>query len=253
MKIDACDEELAFKQKERELASYTRKVKNLFATMDQSGDGVINFEEFSKLVQSPMLQFLLSQLDLEYHDLLSLFEFLDNGDGEITLTERQGCKNRARWQRDTEFLDGAAKLRGGAKALDIWRMETKIEVLFVEVLSALRGNVDVQEAFEEQDLQISEMESEHHPERAKQHQVAPPLAAAILALRGQRSHLVLRARGAFKGYETKRIDTQPGMAPETEELGIDEMDRKGDASTLTRPTRRRLPRNCHWEFSVLVH
>lgn len=85
------DEQLAFKQKERELANYTRKVKNLFATMDQSGDGVINFEEFAKLVKSPMLQFLLSQwlgelhvlacachwdatrLDLEYHDLLSLF------------------------------------------------------------------------------------------------------------------------------------------------------------------------------------
>lgn len=120
------DEQLAFKKKEQELASYTRKagrprpqasnhefpnacqvelhivlfacgsvrrssymncvfplpeinrccckpsmahqikriadqVKNFFATMDQSGDGVINFEEFSKLVQSPMLQFLLSQ------------------------------------------------------------------------------------------------------------------------------------------------------------------------------------------------
>ena len=26
----------------------------------------------------------MSQLELEYHDLLSLFEFLDNGDGEIT-------------------------------------------------------------------------------------------------------------------------------------------------------------------------
>ena len=25
------------------------------------------------------------QLELEYHDLLSLFEFLDNGDGQITL------------------------------------------------------------------------------------------------------------------------------------------------------------------------
>ena len=36
-------------------------MKNLFATMDASGDGVINFDEFSKLVQSPMLQFLLSQ------------------------------------------------------------------------------------------------------------------------------------------------------------------------------------------------
>ena len=26
------------------------------------------------------------RLRLEYHDLMSLFEFLDNGDGEITLT-----------------------------------------------------------------------------------------------------------------------------------------------------------------------
>ncbi|CAJ1405989.1 unnamed protein product [Effrenium voratum] len=112
MKIASTDEQLAFKQKERELASYTRKVKKLFQTMDVSGDGTINFEEFSKLVQSPMLQFLLSQLDLEYHDLLSLFEFLDNGDGQITLAE---------------FIDGAAKLRGNAKALDIWRIETKIE------------------------------------------------------------------------------------------------------------------------------
>ena len=30
------------------------------------------------------LRFWMSQLELEYHDLLSLFEFLDNGDGEIT-------------------------------------------------------------------------------------------------------------------------------------------------------------------------
>ncbi|CAJ1421749.1 unnamed protein product [Effrenium voratum] len=134
MKIASTDEQLAFKQKERELASYTRKVKKLFQTMDVSGDGTINFEEFSKLVQSPMLQFLLSQLDLEYHDLLSLFEFLDNGDGQITLAE---------------FIDGAAKLRGNAKALDIWRIETKIEVFFGEVLAALRVETNVQQAFEQ--------------------------------------------------------------------------------------------------------
>ncbi|CAE7478748.1 DDX24 [Symbiodinium microadriaticum] len=79
-------------------------------------------EEFSKLVKSPKLKFWMSQLELEYHDLLSLFEFLDNGDGEITLTE---------------FIEGAARLRGGAKALDIWRMETKLEVLFEEVLTIL--------------------------------------------------------------------------------------------------------------------
>lgn len=118
---------------------YTRKVKRLFQTIDDSGDGTLNLEEFSKLVQSPKLKFWMSQLELEYHDLLSLFEFLDNGDGEITLME---------------FIEGAARLRGGAKALDIWRIETKLEVLFEEVLKALHSSsgkimpLSVQEVFQ---------------------------------------------------------------------------------------------------------
>ena len=31
------------------------------------------------------------------------------------------------WQTE-EFIDGAARLKGSAKALDVWRMECKIEV-----------------------------------------------------------------------------------------------------------------------------
>mmetsp|Transcript_71626 Transcript_71626/g.167721 ORF Transcript_71626/g.167721 Transcript_71626/m.167721 type:complete len:295 (+) Transcript_71626:2-886(+) len=122
MKTASSDEELAFKQKERDTNLYTRKVKKLFQTMDSSGDGTINREEFAKLVNSPMLKFWMSQLELEYHDLLSLFEFLDNGDGQITLSE---------------FIEGASRLRGNAKALDIWRIETKVEVLFEECLTLL--------------------------------------------------------------------------------------------------------------------
>lgn len=124
MKTASSDEELAFRQKERDKAMYTRKVKKLFRAMDFSGDGSISIEEFAKLVASPKLQFWISQLELEYHDLLSLFEFLDNGDGQITLNE---------------FIEGAARLRGTAKALDVWRMETKVEVLFEEVLNVLKG------------------------------------------------------------------------------------------------------------------
>jgi len=123
MKTASSDEDLAFRQKQKDIAAYTRKVRKLFQTMDASGDGTINLEEFSKLVTNPKLNFWMSQLELEYHDLMSLFEFLDNGDGEITLSE---------------FIEGAAKLRGHAKALDIWRMETKLEVLFEEVLNVLR-------------------------------------------------------------------------------------------------------------------
>jgi len=123
MKTASSDEDLAFKQKEKDVAMYTRKVKKLFQTIDVSGDGTINIEEFAKLVQSPKMKFWMSQLELEYHDLLSLFEFLDNGDGEITLME---------------FIEGASRLRGGAKALDVWRLETKLEVLFEEVLGSIR-------------------------------------------------------------------------------------------------------------------
>ncbi|CAJ1353036.1 unnamed protein product, partial [Effrenium voratum] len=119
MKTASSDEELAFKQKERDAAMYLKKVKKLFQSIDQSGDGAISLEE------------------LEYHDLLSLFEFLDNGNGEITLME---------------FVEGASRLRGRAKTLDIWRLETKLEVLFEEVFNALRPshpaiNASVQEVF----------------------------------------------------------------------------------------------------------
>lgn len=142
MKTANTDEELAFKQKEKDIALYTRKVKNLFQTMDQSGDGAINLEEFAKLVKSPKLKFWMSQLELEYHDLLSLFEFLDNGDGEITLME---------------FIEGAARLKGSAKALDIWRLETKIEVLFEHVLRGMRENKDPTEVTNSNSLSIQQV------------------------------------------------------------------------------------------------
>eukprot|EP00434_Breviolum_minutum_P032714 symbB.v1.2.028931.t1/scaffold3114.1/size63281/2 len=58
MKTASSDEDLAFKQKEKDIAQYMRKVKRLFQTMDASGDGAINLEEFSKLVKSPKLKWL---------------------------------------------------------------------------------------------------------------------------------------------------------------------------------------------------
>ena len=44
------------------------KVQTLFRNLDASEDGAISKEEFSKLVESPMLQFWMGQLELEYHD-----------------------------------------------------------------------------------------------------------------------------------------------------------------------------------------
>eukprot|EP00913_Durusdinium_trenchii_P004930 g4577.t1 len=109
-KTASSDEELAFKQKERDVALYTRKVRKLFQSMDDSGDGALNLEEFAKLANSPKLKFWMSQLELEYHD------------GLITLAE---------------FIDGAGRLKGSAKAIDVWRLETK--QVCVAQISGLTG------------------------------------------------------------------------------------------------------------------
>eukprot|EP00930_Biecheleria_cincta_P001177 TRINITY_DN102344_c0_g1_i1.p1 TRINITY_DN102344_c0_g1~~TRINITY_DN102344_c0_g1_i1.p1 ORF type:complete len:677 (-),score=119.31 TRINITY_DN102344_c0_g1_i1:514-2511(-) len=119
LKTASSDEELQFRQKQIEVDKYTRKVRQFFKTIDESGDGAITFDEFSQLVESPKLKFWVSQLELEYHDLLSLFEMMDDGDGEITLDE---------------FIEGAARLKGSAKSIDIWRLETKLEVLLSAIL-----------------------------------------------------------------------------------------------------------------------
>ncbi len=50
-----------------------------------------------------------------------------------------------------EFIEGAARLRGNAKALDVWRMETKVEVLFEEVLNALKGKAHTDHNLDSED------------------------------------------------------------------------------------------------------
>jgi len=116
----ANDEDLAFKQKQKDWALYTKKVQRLFSAMDTSEDGMVTLDEFAQLIESPKLRFWMSQLELDYHDLLGLFEMLDDGDGEISMKE---------------FIENAQKLKGPAKAIDMHRLETKLELLLAQVLA----------------------------------------------------------------------------------------------------------------------
>ncbi|CAE7561757.1 Scn11a [Symbiodinium natans] len=120
MLMAANDEDLAFKQKQKDWALYTKKVQRLFSAMDTSEDGMVTFDEFAQLIESPKLRFWMSQLELDYHDLLGLFEMLDDGDGEISMKE---------------FLESARKLKGPAKAIDMHRLETKLELLLAQLLA----------------------------------------------------------------------------------------------------------------------
>ncbi|CAE8657427.1 unnamed protein product [Polarella glacialis] len=120
LKAASSDEEMAFKQKQKDQVKYTQKVKKLFQSVDVSSDGVITFDEFAMLIENPKLKFWMGQLELEYHDLLGLFEMLDDGDGEISLDE---------------FVEGAGRLKGTAKTIDLWRLETKLEIMLTRLLA----------------------------------------------------------------------------------------------------------------------
>eukprot|EP00440_Ansanella_granifera_P049148 gb/GFBE01053252.1/.p1 GENE.gb/GFBE01053252.1/~~gb/GFBE01053252.1/.p1 ORF type:complete len:156 (+),score=30.93 gb/GFBE01053252.1/:1-468(+) len=71
------------------------------------------------MLDTPELRSWMGLLDLEYFDLLGLFELLDDGDGQLSLDE---------------FMEAAVRMRGPAKSVDIWRLETKVELFMKKAL-----------------------------------------------------------------------------------------------------------------------
>ncbi|CAE8592382.1 unnamed protein product [Polarella glacialis] len=57
LRAASIDEELSFKQKQKDQVKYTQEVKKLFESVDVSSDGAITFDEFAVLVENPKLKF----------------------------------------------------------------------------------------------------------------------------------------------------------------------------------------------------
>lgn len=114
MKVAQADQEYVLNQKQKQVEAYAGKLKRFFMTLDASGDGLVSWDEFSVLLSDPQLQLWMSTLDLETQDLVSLFQMIDDGDGEISVEE---------------FIDGATRLRGMARSLDVAQVMTSIKKL----------------------------------------------------------------------------------------------------------------------------
>ncbi|CAJ1351564.1 unnamed protein product, partial [Effrenium voratum] len=102
LKIADSDEEYLIKVRARNEAQYRKKLHALFKAADITNDGYLTIDEFMQLLENDQLQLWLSQLQLEYHDLVELFDMIDSGDGRID------------WK---EFMDGAGRLKGQAKSM----------------------------------------------------------------------------------------------------------------------------------------
>eukprot|EP00930_Biecheleria_cincta_P019177 TRINITY_DN14709_c0_g1_i2.p1 TRINITY_DN14709_c0_g1~~TRINITY_DN14709_c0_g1_i2.p1 ORF type:complete len:650 (-),score=103.38 TRINITY_DN14709_c0_g1_i2:147-1817(-) len=126
MRIASSDEDHMYLQRQKHMNKYHVLLKKFFSQLDASGDGTVDIKEFDELLMSgnPKLKFWLSQLELDYHDLYGLFELLDDGDGVLSLQE---------------FMAAAMRLKGQAKSIDLWRLETKIEAFQIAILNRVEN------------------------------------------------------------------------------------------------------------------
>lgn len=88
------------RKKKRELD----QLQDLFSMADQNGNGEMDQEEFRALMEQPMARTILSILEIDPTDAKHVFTVLDDGDGEILMSE---------------FISGVMRVRGHAKALDM--------------------------------------------------------------------------------------------------------------------------------------
>jgi len=119
------DDELALAKKNRQKDEYAAKLRSVFSELDDTGDGVLSWEELDRLLNDDWLKSLLSTLEIDTHELQYVFQALDNGDNQIEFSE---------------FMGGLTKVRGPAKGLDVFKVlctvgkiEGKVNTLVGEV------------------------------------------------------------------------------------------------------------------------
>jgi len=103
-KVAASDDKLMMRQKERDRMLHTKKMRTLFAAADESGDGVLDQDEFREIMNSPDIRMWLAAQELPVRDPDLLWSLLDDGDAELTADE---------------LVTGVERLKGTAKGIDL--------------------------------------------------------------------------------------------------------------------------------------
>jgi len=128
MRVAAQDKEIMIMQRERSQADNSKKMQEIFHALDESGDGMISWTEFRKVLYDPVLKTWMSAMELDIADLKGLWNLLDDGKGHIIAED---------------FIQGAARVKGPAKGFDMAqvllnskRIEHKIDALSEEMSSS---------------------------------------------------------------------------------------------------------------------
>jgi hypothetical protein len=108
------DEQFRIEAKEAEWNAELEEMRSLFTMMDGNGNGTLSWEEFVSSFEDSYMAGKWRLMDFTSEDCVGLFKALDDGDGEIKISE---------------FFKGLRHMRGAAKSKDIHRVYKMVEKL----------------------------------------------------------------------------------------------------------------------------
>jgi hypothetical protein len=122
-KVASTDEELLILQKERQITRLNRNFAGVFHEIDESGDGLINWDEFNQILRDHRVLTWLAALDLDIEQCEGMFQLLDGGDGRISFQE---------------FVSGVQRLKGAAKSVDLVMLMSRQQEMAGQVSRLMR-------------------------------------------------------------------------------------------------------------------
>lgn len=126
LETTAHDAEIAIENHLHAGSKFSEKLTTLFRAFDSDGDGVLTPQEWESALEVPYIQHYLQVLDVRISDCHRIFGILDDGDGEITISE---------------FCDGLKSVKGQARAVDMVVLQNATEKVMTEC-KAIRKALD---------------------------------------------------------------------------------------------------------------
>lgn len=124
LETTAHDAEIAIESHLHAGSKFSDKLKTLFRAFDADGDGLLTPQEWESALTVPYVQHYLQILDVRIADCHRLFSILDDGDGQITISE---------------FCDGLKRVKGQARAVDMVVLQNNTEKVMKECKAIRRA------------------------------------------------------------------------------------------------------------------
>jgi hypothetical protein len=112
-KVAASDDELMIMQKNRQIEEHQRNMEQFMMEADVDGDGFVSLEEFLDILQDTRVKTWIAAMGVDIRDAEQVFNLLDH-EGDQQLSHQ-------------EIVQGVAKLKGGATAVDIMVLNKRFD------------------------------------------------------------------------------------------------------------------------------